>query len=293
MTLPNNTPEKLLHLGFGDLGLHLVPLLSPSAYSITGVCRRTHQHQYSHLDICNRDLFQQQTFSEIFKQAYDVIVISMTPAHRSDEGYQQAYVQTCENLIKQLQQISWRPRFILFVSSTSVYAQSNGEWVDENSSTEPTEFNGRRLLEAEHLLQQSGFPVCIVRFSGIYGPGRDRLINQVKTGKLSASNAYTNRIHIEDCARVLAHLIERQKTTKLDSIYLASDSSPATLNEVHLWLAEKLAIENWAIVGDEISSGKRISNTRLLDSGFELLYTNYKTGYGDLINRYSGIRSQT
>ena len=209
MTLPNNTPEKLLHLGFGDLGLHLVPLLSPSAYSITGVCRRTHQHQYSHLDICNRDLFQQQTFSEIFKQAYDVIVISMTPAHRSDEGYQQAYVQTCENLIKQLQQISWRPRFILFVSSTSVYAQSNGEWVDENSSTEPTEFNGRRLLEAEHLLQQSGFPVCIVRFSGIYGPGRDRLINQVKTGKLSASNAYTNRIHIEDCARVLAHLIER------------------------------------------------------------------------------------
>ena len=286
MNLPINTPEKLLHLGFGDLGMQLVPLLDPSVYSITGVCRRAHAHNYSHLEICNRDLFQQDTFVELFQQAFDVIVISMTPAVRSDEGYQQAYVQTCDYLIQQLQQVNWRPRLIVFVSSTSVYAQSNGEWVDESSPTEPAEFNGKRLLEAENLLLRSGFPVCVVRFSGIYGPGRDRLINQVKTGQLSASKAYTNRIHIDDCARVLAHLIQLQKLKSLDSVYLASDSCLATLNQVHLWLAEKMAIKNWTISGDEIPGGKRISNSRLLHSGFEFLYEGYEQGYSNLINDY-------
>lgn len=286
MTLPINTPEKLLHLGFGDLGMRLVPLLDPSAYCITGVCRRAHEQSYSHLRIRNHDLFQRETFTELLQQAFDVIVISMTPAVRSDQGYQQAYVQTCDYLIQELQQVTWRPRLILFVSSTSVYAQSNGEWVDENSLAEPSEFNGKRLLEAENLLLRSGFPVCVVRFSGIYGPGRDRLINQVKTGKLSASKAYTNRIYIDDCARVLAHLIQLQKLKSLDSVYLASDSCPVTLNEVHLWLAEKLAIENWMIAGDKVSGGKRISNSRLLNSGFEFLYEGYEQGYSNLISEY-------
>jgi nucleoside-diphosphate-sugar epimerase len=286
VNLPINTPEKLLHLGFGDLGMQLVPLLDSSAYSITGVCRRAYAQNYSHLRIRNHDLFQRETFTELLQQAFDVIVISMTPAVRSDEGYQQAYVQTCDYLIQQLQQVNWRPRLILFVSSTSVYAQSSGEWVDENSLTEPTEFNGKRLLEAEARLRQSGFPVCVVRFSGIYGPGRDRLINQVKTGKLSASNAYTNRIHIEDCARVLAHLIQLQKVKSLESVYLASDSCPATLNQVHLWLAEKMAIKNSTIAGESVPGGKRISNSRLLSSGFEFLYEGFEEGYSKLINDY-------
>ncbi len=284
MNLPINRPEKLLHLGFGDLGLRLVPLLNPSVYSITGVCRRTHEHQYSHLEICNRDLFQQQTFVDLFKRAFDVIVISMTPAVRSDEGYQQAYVQTCENLIKQLQQVNWRPRLIVFVSSSSVYAQTNGEWVDESSPTAPTEFNGKRLLEAENRLRESGFSVCVVRFSGIYGPGRDRLINQVKTGKLSASQAYTNRIHIEDCARVLAHFIEKQKTSSVDDLYLATDSCPETFHQVQQWLAEQLQIKDWALSDDTNERGnKKVSNSRLLNTGFEFLYPGYRQGYARLL----------
>jgi nucleoside-diphosphate-sugar epimerase len=283
VNLPPNKIEKLLHLGFGDLGMRLVHLLNPADYKITAICRSPREHNFDHLEIYNGDLFQQHSFTEILQQPFDVIVLSMTPAARSLEAYQQAYVQTCDYLVNRLRSVNWRPRLILFVSSTSVYGQSMGEWINETSPAHPTKFNGNVLLQAEKLIGESDLPVCVVRFSGIYGPGRNRLIDQIKTGNLSASQAYTNRIHVNDCARVLAHLIQKQKQEKIESLYLASDSCPASLNEIHLWLAAQLGIKNPVISGEDKSKGKRIDSQRLLQSGFSFLYADYKQGYSSLL----------
>jgi nucleoside-diphosphate-sugar epimerase len=278
--------EKLLILGCGDIGMRLANELPVDTYLIVGVRRSSMPpHELPHFRWMNADLNNVSSMNQLLSETIpDVILISMTPDERSDEGYRKAYVQITQALIENVRLLNQKPRLILFVSSTSVYAQDDGSWVDENSITEPDTFSGRRLLEAENNLRASGLPVCVVRFSGIYGPGRERLINQVKSGKISSSMGFTNRLHADDCARVLAHLIEKQKIQSIENLYLASDDTPVPMNEIQIWIAQQLGIENFSI-GDQQSerSNKKISNQRLKKTGFEFLYAGYKEGYAELI----------
>jgi nucleoside-diphosphate-sugar epimerase len=278
--------ERLVILGCGDIGLRLVRALPVNQYRTTGVRRKIQTEVLSNFVYHQADLSQSSSVHDLLEQVQpDVIVITMTPSERSDQAYQQAYVQTCDDLLQALRLLNQKPRLILFVSSTAVYAQDDGSWVDETSHTEPNSFSGKRLLEAENRLRDSEFTVCIIRFSGIYGPGRERLINQVKSGKISSSSAYTNRIHADDCAKVLAHLIEKHKTSSLDDLYLATDSCPETLHQVHLWLAAQLQIKNWVLSDETNERGnKKVSNARLLNTGFEFLYPGYQQGYAVLLS---------
>lgn len=284
MTINSISQEKLLVIGCGDIGQRLAQQLDHRRYSITGVRRNPPADQpYLHYRCC--DVTQPGQLDALFsEESSDVIVISMTPAERSEAGYQRAYVQTCRNLVSALEHQQCKPRLLLFVSSTAVYAQNDGSWVDEQSPTEPEGFSGRCLLEAEQIIQRSGFNACIVRFSGIYGPGRNRLIEQVKQQRASASHHYTNRIHADDCAGVLAHLIELQHQQPLADVYLATDSSPTPMVEVVSWIAGQLGIEDY-LSTDAINErgNKRISNQRLLASGYTLRHADFRSGYAELL----------
>ena len=131
------------------------------------------------------------------------------------------------NLLAALRQQGQSPRRIIFLSSTAVYGQTRGEWVDESSATEPDHFSGRRLLEAEALLRESGVPAIVLRLGGIYGPRRTRLIDEVRQGRAATSRngpRYTNRIHRDDCVGALDHLIELAEPA---DCYLGVDCEPA------------------------------------------------------------------
>jgi hypothetical protein len=83
---------------------------------------------------------------------------------------------------------------------------------------------------------------------------------------------------------VLAHLIEKQKTQLLDDLYLASDDTPVSMNEIQAWIAEQLDMDNIEESTIESErSNKKISNQRLKKTGFEFLYPGYKSGYAALI----------
>ena len=284
MTINSSSQEKLLIIGCGDIGQRLAQQLDPQRYQITGL-RRNPPADQPYLHYQRADVTQTGQLSALFdRESFDVIVISMTPAERSDAGYERAYVQTCRHLVAALQQHQRQPRLLLFVSSTAVYAQNDGSWVDEHSPAEPDSFSGKRLLEAEHIIQNSGFNASIVRFSGIYGPGRNRLIEQVKQQRASASPHYTNRIHADDCAGVLAHLIELHHHQPLANTYLASDSSPTPMIEVVSWIAEQLGIEDYLAADATNERGnKRISNQRLLTSGYILRHADFRSGYAELL----------
>lgn len=276
--------EKLLILGCGDIGQRLAQCLSQDAYSVTGL-RRNPPEDLPYLRYQACDVTNAEELVEVLLQNFAVIVISMTPSERSDAGYERAYVQTCRNLVKGLEVQSLKPRLVIFVSSTAVYGQLDGSWVDENSPTEPVGFSGERLLEAETVIQNSGYTNIIVRFSGIYGPNRNRLIEQVKQKRASASTHFTNRIHADDCARSLAHLIELdRKGEKFQPIYLATDSVPSPMVEVVAWLAEQIGITEFLSESATNERGnKRCSNQRLLESGFVFRYPSFKDGYAELI----------
>jgi len=276
--------QKLLILGCGDIGQRLAQCLPQDAYTVTGL-RRNPPADLPHLRYQACDAANAEALGDVLKQDFVVIVISMTPNERSDSGYERAYVRTCQNLVKELHRQSLKPRLLIFVSSSAVYAQVDAEWVDENSPVEPEGFSGKRLLEAEAIVQTSGYTHTIVRFSGIYGPGRNRLIEQVRQGKASASTHFTNRIHADDCARVLVHLIGLNSTGKvLQPVYLASDNEPTPMVEVVTWLAEQMGIENPgsdAAVNER--GNKRCNNKRLLDSGFVFRYLGYRDGYAAVL----------
>lgn len=277
--------EKLLIIGCGDIGHRLAERLSPDHYQITGL-RRHPPAPNPRVHYLAADAADPVALASALTESFDVVVITLTPSQRTEAGYHQAYVLSCENLVQALDRQAQPPRLVIFVSSTSVYGQTGGEWVDEHSPTEPRRATAHRLLEAEKVIAESGFPHCIVRFSGIYGPGRNRLVEQVRQGRAILSARYTNRIHADDCAGVLAHLIERQRTGEsIDTLYLASDDEPAPMAEVVNWLAMHLRVD-WARFAPdarEATDNKRCANHRLRASGYDFCYPDYRAGYSALL----------
>jgi len=168
--------------------------------------------------------------------------------------------------------------------------QQDGEWVDETSPAEPRHFSGARLLEGETLLLGSGVPATVVRLAGIYGPGRVRLVERVRRGETTipvGAPIYSNRIHRDDCAGVLRHLISLDRA---EPLYLAADDEPAEMAAVLRWLAERLGVpltrvEERAEPRERYgrASNKRVKNARLLASGYRFRYPTFREGYAALI----------
>lgn len=279
----SQTVKKVLILGCGDLGSRLAQHLNPELFQVTGL-RRTYTPDNNHLRYLSCDVTDQAALGNVVAAGVDIVVITMTPAERSDSGYQQAYVQTNEVLLRALRDEKQSPELIVFVSSTAVYAQDDGSLVDETSSTHPESFSGKRLLEAENVLRDSEFAHVILRFSGIYGPGRRRLIEQVKQGKASPSASYTNRIHIEDGAGFIAHLIN--DTGSPASTYIVTDSTPTPMAEVTGWIAAHLGIKDFYSPEAVNERGnKRLSNARMLSTGYQLRYPDFRAGYAELLQQ--------
>src|SRR5690606_26975911 len=101
-------------------------------------------------------------------------------------------------------------RRFAFTSSTGVYGQSDGGWVDETSPAEAQGFSGRWIREGEKLLEASPCETVSLRLGGIYGPGRARLIGTVRDGSAVITDGpprYLNLNHRDDCAAALEHLL--------------------------------------------------------------------------------------
>lgn len=277
--------DKCLLVGFGDLGRRLARCLPHERYAITAVSRTAKTCSDS-IELSQCDATNEAQVASLLKECFDVLVITLTPDDYNDAAYRRTYVQSMASLVAGLKAAPRPPRRVLFVSSTSVYGQRDGSWVDESSPTLPAGYAGQRLLEAESLLLDSGLPGCVVRFSGIYGPGRERLISQVRAGEGCAPEpvVYTNRIHADDCAAVLAHLIDYPGT--LAPVYLATDCEPAPLWTVKRWLAATMGVaeRDWREEPVNARRGsKRCCNQLLLGTGYRFLYPTFREGYRQVL----------
>jgi len=212
---------------------------------------------------------------------------------RDEAAYRATYLDGLGNLLRALSDMGERPRRVFFTSSTAVYGQKRGEWVDESSPTYPMGFPGEILLLAERLLLGSAFPATVLRLGGIYGPDRTRIIDRVRSGQASYPSGpphYTNRIHRDDAAGALRHLMRLEDP---ESLYLGVDCEPADERDVYGWLAETMAVppprspaEGEAEAPHRAGS-KRCRNARLLGSGFRFRYPSFREGYGALLRRSS------
>ncbi len=280
--------DKVLLVGFGDIAQRLQRQLD-DRYQCVGL--RRHPLEFVNKDVRAGDISKTDTAQALMAEGFDVVVVTLTPDEISAEGYEKAYVRTARSVMTAIQAADKPPGLVLWVSSSSVYAQQDGEWVDEGSVTCPSGFAGKALLNAEQILAQADAKTVVVRCSGIYGPGRQRLIQQVREGKGCAKTPvlYTNRIHADDVAGVLAHLMEQYKQGQiLESVYLATDCEPVPLWDVKQWLAQQMGLPKEHLAGDYPAGrrgSKRCSNQRLRASGYTFKFPSFREGYGDILER--------
>lgn len=276
---------RVLIAGCGYVGTALAQGLAGQGHAVWAL-RRGPANWPTGVDGIAADLTDPSALRDLPPKLGYVFYTAAAP-QRSDESYHQAYVVGLANLLAALEQQHQAVRRVLFTSSTAVYAQSSGEWVDERSATEPTEFAGLRMLEAEQLLRYCPFDHVVLRLGGIYGPGRTRLIDQVRRGEAALSLGpprYTNRIHRDDAAAALVHLMGLPQP---DGLYLGVDHDPVDVSEVYRWLADALGLPPPPIAAAPAerpaAANKRCRNARLLATGFGFRYPTFREGYSALL----------
>ena len=169
---------------------------------------------------------------------------------------------------------------VIYVSSTGVYAQSAGEWVDEESECEPTSDGGRACLGGERLLfaHAHGANAVVLRMAGLYGSGRVPHANVVTAGgPISGSpSAYLNLVHVDDASRAVA--VAADLASIAGRTYSVSDGHPPTRGEYVELVARRLAVVSPGFAG-ATGLGKRVRNTRVIDElGLQLDYPSCHQG---------------
>ncbi|MCG3175041.1 MAG: Protein YeeZ [Myxococcota bacterium] len=222
---------------------------------------------------------------------FEAAVYCAAAKNSSPEAYRAVYVEGLAHLLDALRSSGSAAARVIFTSSTSVYGQHQGEWVDESSPAEPEQSTGRILREAEEILLQRWSNRAILRLGGIYGPGRASLVESVRNGQAGRGPVrYTNRIHREDCAGACLHLLGLEH---LQPVYNGVDHEPADRNEVLDWIAGRMGISlnPDTNCGERNGRGhKRVRNQRLIDSGYRFRYPTYREGYAGLIAALPNLR---
>lgn len=275
-----------LIVGCGDIGIALGRELLAKEHRVIGARRHPERLAETGIEGVTVDLADPESVTAL--PDADIVVYVVSADRFEEDAYRAAYPQGLKAVLGTLSERDVPPRHVFFVSSTSVYAQRDGETVDEQSPTEPSGFSGVLMREAEQALIDHSLPGTVVRFSGIYGPGRDRLIRQVSEGRIAPATPpmYSNRIHRDDCAGVLVHLIDKAlQDDALAPLYLASDSEPAPLNEVMTWLAKQLKVECTETIQSPLRrrASKRCDSRLLIESGYRFRYPSFRDGYAQVL----------
>lgn len=275
-----------LIVGCGDIGIALGKRLVEAGQRVIGARRQPHKLEGSGIEGVMIDLADPATLGTLPEA--DIVVYAVAADRFDESAYRAAYPDGLTAVLNELEGRKQRPKRVLFVSSASVYGQQEGEQVDEQSPVEPSGFSGILMHQAEQALLTHQLPGSVVRFSGIYGPGREGLIRQVSEGRIAPATPvmYSNRIHRDDCAGVLAHLIELAlKDEPLEPIYLGTDFEPSPLHDVMAWIAAQLKVEATEIMQSPLRrrASKRCSNALLLESGYEFRYPTFREGYAQVL----------
>jgi len=275
--------SKVLIVGCGDLGVELARQLQSQDLIPIGLRRSFNVD--SSFDYIQADVTQPSSLSVVSNLNPDFLVYCVAASAQTDENYRQHYVEGLRNVLNALDgAISLK--HVFFVSSTRMYGQTTDALLDENSVPQDADFGGLRLLEAENLLKQTGksWTHSALRLTGIYGPGRNRMLNlAANLSNWPMQNTWSNRIHRDDAAAFIVHLIQMLLDGQsVQDCYVVTDSCPVSQYEVLRWIASQMGMEVGTEI-PEIIGGKRMSNKRMLSTGFSFKYPDYKAGYSAML----------
>ena len=229
------------------------------------------------------DITETATVEQLKAIEFDTVVVAVGMDRKRYDSVHNVYVGGLKNV---LQNLSNNIGQLIYVSSTGVYGNFGGEWVDESSPTDPQRDGGKACLAAEQLLKGSHFAdrATILRMAGLYGNERVPTKSAVESrqwSKLSATG-YLNLIHVDDAVSAVCAVTEKSFHGET---FLVADSSPTLRREYYQHLADmfELGPIPWTEARPDPnsrgSSSKRISNRKLLDrTGLKLTHPDFRSG---------------
>jgi len=279
--------------GFGQVAKNFIKKLSIEKYNInlSATSRSESSKKIFNGINYNSYLFNSEKFDQnlvVKLKEADHILVSIPPENQED--------LVVKNFSKSIE--NSKVKWITYLSATSIYGDHNGEWVNENSKTNPISNNGIARLKAENawvsLEKDNKIPIQIFRLSGIYSNEKNILI-RLKSGGvklINKKNHYFSRIHVDDISNILFRSLSKFKSGE---IYNLSDDKPSTSEDVTLFAAKMLNIENIEkIEVDQIKSemlknfyneSKKVSNKKMKS------YFNYNLKFPSYIEGLNYIRS--
>jgi len=291
-------------LGCGYVGTELGRRLATSdaIESVTGVRRSADgvsAIETAGFDALQGDLTEDETLA--FLPDADVVVFAASAGGGDTTTAREVYVEGQQAVIEHFGDREHPPERYFYTSSTGVYGDHGGEWVDEETPLEATSDRSRVLVEAETVALETasehGMDGTVARFAGLYGPGRYRL-DRYLTGPVT--EGVLNLTHRDDAAGALAFFIEEDCAR--GEVVLVVDDEPVSKWELADWLAkqcgapappkqtkaDRLADESLSSAARQrIQAAKRCRNEKLRALGYTLQYPSFREGYRNAVETSS------
>ena len=285
---------KIFCFGFGQVAESFINKLinEKKDFDLSVTSRQeTHQIEFNHIKI-NSYQFTDNKFDNSIKKKIeeaDYILVSIPPINGKD-----IVANYLDTNLKEIINCKW----ITYLSATSVYGDHKGDWVNEDSATQPTSDNGINRLEAEKkwksLSNKKNYPIQIFRLAGIYS-NEFNILKRLKTGKVQIvdkKNHFFSRIHVDDIANILFKSLDNFKNNE---IYNICDDKPASQIEVAAYGAKLLKLEKPNSVKlEELESemlqnfykdSKKVDNKKMKAFfKYDLKYPTYKEGLNYIFN---------
>ena len=270
---------NIVCFGFGQVAKSFVKKLCFENYSfnlVTTTRQSTCEKKFENIKYkCfkfDNDTFDERIIEEIKKATH---ILVSTPPQTEDS--------IIKNFSKYLEN-NYSLKWFGYLSSTGVYGNHDGKWVNERTIADPTSESGKKRLEAELKLKNLNIPLIIFRLSGIYS-NDDNVFNRIKKNNMKIvemENQIFSRIHIDDIANILHLSLKVEKITK-GEIFNLSDNYPCSYKEVVEYACKLLKISSpKTIFFNELEDGrlkdfyrdsKKVSNKKIKE------YFKYKLKY--------------
>ena len=294
---------KTLIVGCGYIGLLIGEELARQGHKVSGL-RRTAASDTAAIAAGITPLSADVTRPETLRTLptdFDSVVYCASSSGGGPEDYRRVYVEGIRNVLEWLS-ASQLHRFV-YTSSTSVYGQTSGEWVDESTPTAPLAETAQVLLSSETLLFEASslrkLSAVVLRVAGIYGPGRGHWLQQFLKGAATIQGhgeRWLNLVHRDDAVNAV---IASLHSTRPKTLYNVVDDEPVTQLALFEWFSRKLSRSLPPSVSEHSNSkrgftSKRVSNRRLRsDLGFQLKYPTFREGFAAELERIGILKSES
>ena len=282
--------SRVAVLGCGYVGLALGRQLSAVGHDVTGV-RRSDDGLARVADAGLRAVRADVTDGDSLTAVPDAdwLVFAASSGGRGAAAAREVYVDGLETAVSAFAARGDSPDRLVYTSSTGVYGDHGGAWVDESTPVAPTTPKTEVLVKAERVARDGPIDATVARFAGLYGPERYRLERYLEG---PVTEGYLNMVHRADAAGAVAHLLESGYAR--GETVLVVDDEPVSKWSFADWLAdecgrdrppkrtvaERLADGNLSTAAERrLQTSKRCVNDRLRDHGYDLRYPTFREGY--------------